>query len=190
MKDLNFFESYNKKQNIRLSKSFILYGLAIIIMLIMIVYSIVNLVVINKLSEEIFLLRQQVEIKKLNSKMTDILEKEKEIETLKEKFEQLEKLDEFINMQDFINEHLLESITARVPENVFLNSMMFNSRLITLEGIAKDKKSISDFEYKLREIEYFEDIFIPAISYEYDYYVFTVNINPKGAEIVGSKDND
>lgn len=190
MNDLNFFQSYNKNQDKKPNKDLILYGLAIIIVLSMISYSIINLAVINELSEEISFLKQQVEIKKSDDKITDILEKEKEINVLKERLEQLEQLDKFIKMQDIITEHLLDSITARVPENVFLNSMMFNLNLITLDGIAKDKKSISDFEYKLKEIECFEDIFIPAISHEDNYYTFTVNIKPKEVDIVGIKDNN
>ncbi|SCG83293.1 type IV pilus assembly protein PilN [Proteiniborus sp. DW1] len=190
MEDLNFFDSYNKKKSIRPNKNLILYGLAILIILGMIIFSVFNLVVINKLNMEVIILKQQVETRKSNKKMNEILAKEKKIKELREKFEQLRQLDDFLDSQDIINEHLLDSITARVPENIFLNSMILNANLITLDGIAKDKKSISDFEHKLGEIKYFEDIFIPAISYEYGYYTFTINIKPKEVEIVGSQDSD
>jgi Tfp pilus assembly protein PilN len=188
--DLNFFESYNKKRDKSLNKEFVLYGLAIIVVLGMIAYSIMNLLVINKLDKETSSLKLQVETKKSNSKINEIIEKEKEIEEFREKYQQLIQLENFIDSQDIVNEDLLSSITTRVPDSVFLNSMVFSSNLITLDGIAKDKKSISDFGYKLGELEYFEDVFIPAISYEYDYYTFTVNIKPKEVEIVGSQDND
>lgn len=190
MRDLNFFESYNIKKDKSLNKDLILYGLAIIVVLGMIIYSIINLVVINNLNAEASILKQQVEARKSNIKINEILEKEKEIGEFREKFEQLKQLDDFINSQDIINEYLLDSITVRVPENVFLNSMIFNTNLITLDGVAKDKKSISDFEHKLGEIDYFKEIFIPAISYENEHYTFTINIRPREVEIVGSQDND
>lgn len=190
MKDLNFFESYKKKKNKSLNKDFIFYGLAMVVVLGLISYSIINLIKIKNLTTEASSLKLQVENRMSNSKINDILEKEKEIAEFKEKFEQLKQLDDFIDSQDIINTYLLNSITVRVPENVFLNSMVFNSNLITLDGIAKDKKSISDFEYKLGEIDNFEDVFIPAISYEDDYYTFTINIQPKEVEVVGSQGND
>lgn len=190
LRDLNFFESYNKKKDKSLNKELILYGFSIVIVLGMIVYSIINIIVINKLNTETSSLKQQVETKKSNSKINEILEKEKDIGEFREKYEQLKQLDGFIDSQDIINESLLDSITVRVPENVFLNSMIFNTNLITLDGIAKDKRSISDFEHKLGEIEYFDDIFIPAISYEDDFYTFTINIKPKEVEVVGSQDTD
>lgn len=190
MRDLNFFESYNKKKDKNLNRDLILYGLAILAIFVMVFYSIINSVLINKLTTEASSLKQQVETKKSNSKINKILEKEKEINELGEKYEQLKKLNDFIDSQDIINEYLLDSITVRVPETIFLNSMVFSTNLITLDGIAKDKKSISDLEHRLGEIEHFEDIFIPAISYENDHYTFTINIKPKEVEVVGSQDND
>lgn len=190
LSDLNFFESYNKKKDKNLNKDFILYGLAVLVVLGMIVYAFLNFIKINKLTDETALLKQQLEIKKSNSKINEILEKEKEIVEFKERFNQLKQLDDFINYQDIINENLLEAITTRVPEAVFLNSMIFNTNLISIEGTAKDKKSISDFEHKLGEIDYFDDIFIPAISFENDYYTFTINIKPKEVEEVGSQDSN
>lgn len=190
LRDLNFFESYKKKKDKNLSKDFIIYGLAMIILLCLIVYNFMNLVEIKNLSMEVASLKQELVNRKSNRKISEILEKENEIGVLRDKFERLRQLDDFVGSQDIINEYLLNSITVRVPENIFLNSMVFSTNLITLDGIAKDKRSISDFEYKLGEIEYFEDIFIPAISYEYDYYTFIINIKPKEVEIVGSQDND
>lgn len=190
MRDLNFFELYNKKKDKNLDKDLILYGLAILAIFVMIVYSIINLIMINKLTTEASLLRQQVEMKKSNFEIDKILKTEKEIIEFGEKLEQLRKLDDFVNSQDTINEQLLEEITVRVPETVFLSSMLFNTNLISLEGTSKDKKSISDFEHKLGEIDYFDDVFIPAISYEYELYTFTINIKPKEVGVIGSQDKD
>ncbi|WIV11014.1 PilN domain-containing protein [Proteiniborus sp. MB09-C3] len=190
MSDLNFFESYNKKKDKNLNKDFILYGLAALVVLGMIVYAFLNFIKINRLTDETALLKQQLEIKKSNSKINEILEKEKEIVEFREKFNQLKQLDDFINYQDIINENLLDAITVRIPEAVFLNSMIFNTNLISIEGTAKDKESISDFEHKLGEIDHFDEIFIPAISFENDYYTFTINIKPKEVEEVGSQDSN
>lgn len=190
LSDLNFFESYNKKKDKNLNKDFILYGLAALVVLGMIVYAFLNFIKINRLTDETALLKQQLEIKKSNSKINEILEKEKEIVEFREKFNQLKQLDDFINYQDIINENLLDAITVRIPEAVFLNSMIFNTNLISIEGTAKDKESISDFEHKLGEIDHFDEIFIPAISFENDYYTFTINIKPKEVEEVGSQDSN
>jgi len=190
VKDLNFFESYNKNKDKHLGKDFILYGLAILFALGIILYSIINIVLISKLNSEVAILKQQVEVKKSNNKINEILEKENEIGELRKKFEQIRQVDDFIDTSNIVNEYLLDFITERVPENVFLNSMVFNANLITLDGVSKDKKSISDFQHKLVEIDYFEDIFIPAISYENDFYLFSMNIKPKEVDVVGNQDKE
>lgn len=190
MKDLNFFESYHKKNEKNLNKDIILYGLVILIVIGMITYTFVNSLRINKLTAETASLKAQVEIKKSNKKINEILEKKKEIGELTEKFNRLRQLDDFIDSNDILNENLLDAIAVRVPENVFLNSLIFNSNLISIEGTAKEKKSISDFQYRLDEIEYFDDVFIPAISFEKDYYNFSVNIIPKEVGKDGNQDNN
>lgn len=190
MRDLNFFESYNKKKDKSLNKDIILYGLSILVILSMVIYAFINFIKVNKLATETSLLKQELDIKKSNNKINEVLEREKDIENYKVKFKHLKQLDDFINSQNIINGSLLEDITVRVPEIVFLNTMVFNTNLISIEGISKDKKSISDFEYRLAEIDYFDDIFIPAISFENDYYIFTINIIPKEVDVVGSQDNE
>ncbi|WP_352420010.1 PilN domain-containing protein [Proteiniborus sp.] len=190
MSDLNFFESYHKKNDRNLNKDFIIYGLALLVIIGMVMYTFINFIKINKLTVEVTSLKQQVETKNSNEKIKAILKKEKEIDELTKTYNQLKKLDEFIDSQDIINEYLLDAITSRVPENVFLKSMIFNYNLISIEGTAKDKKSISDFQYRLAEIEYFNDVFIPAISFEKDYYNFSINIIPKGVEEDGSQDSN
>ncbi len=190
MKDLNFFESYHKKNEKKLDKDIISYGLAIFFIMAMLIYTFFNFIKINRLNKEVSTLKQEVEIRKSNSKINEILEKEKEVSEFTDRFNKLKKLDDSINSTDLINEKLLDAITARVPETVFLNSMIFNPNLISIEGIAKDKKSISDFEYRLCEIDYFDDIFIPAISFDKDYYSFSINIIPREAMENGHQDNN
>ncbi len=190
MKDLNFFESYHKKNDRNLNKDIVLYGLAILFIMVMLIYTFLNFMKINKLNKEVSSLKQQVEIKKSNGKINEILEKEKEISELREKFNKFKKLDDSLNSNDLINEKLLDAITARVPETVFLNSMIFNPNLISLEGIAKDKKAISDFEHRLGEIDYFDDIFIPAISLDNDNYTFSINLKLKEVGVDGNQDNN
>ncbi|TAH61439.1 MAG: hypothetical protein EWM50_06005, partial [Gottschalkiaceae bacterium] len=91
---------------------------------------------------------------------------------------------------DLINEYLLDSITERVPETIFLNSIDLNTNTITIDGISKNKKSISDFEHELGEIESFEEVFIPSIFQQDNYFQFTLNVKLREGEVYGNQNDN
>ncbi|MGF7056987.1 PilN domain-containing protein [Brassicibacter mesophilus] len=188
MNDMNFFQYYYEKKENCLNKDTILYGIIILLMIGIVGYVSFNFVKISRLTAEAAALKQQVEIKKADKKITEILQKEREINEFGEKLMRLKILDEYINSNDIINEYLLDAITMRVPETVFLNSMTLTSNSITIEGTSKDKIAISDFQHRLGELEQFETIFIPTILHQNNYYSFIMSIQLQEGRENGDQD--
>lgn len=186
MNDLNFFQSYNLKRERKFNKDYLFYGIMGLVIIGIMFYGLFNMMKIKKISKEVAILKQQLEISKSNPKIIEILEKEAKIEELTEKFKHLKSMDDYINSNDLINEYLLDSITERVPETIFLNSIDLNTNTITIDGISKNKKSISDFEHELGEIESFEEVFIPSIFQKDNYFQFTLNVKLREGEVYGN----
>lgn len=190
MTDLNFFESYHKKKEKKSNKDFIQFMIAILFVIGIVVYTFLNIFTINKLTLETESLKQQIEIKRSNEKTNELQEKEKEIKEFEEKFKKLKQVDDFMDSNDIMNKHLLDEITTRVPETVFLNSISFNSNLVSIEGISRDKNSISNFEDGLSKIDEIEDVFILSVFYNNDCYNFNINIKLKEVGKDGGQDNN
>lgn len=179
MKDLNFFEIFNKKKTKRSNSDIIIYFSALILLICIFTYYIYNILKINNLTKEVGIFQEQLEIKKSDIRINQILEKEEELKLLQEQYEKINKMDIFLESNNIINEKLVPEISSRVPEDTFLSSIIINSNLISIEGIAKDKKSISDFQYRLSEIELFENVFVPSINQEGNHYNFNIYISPR-----------
>lgn len=185
MKDLNFFESYNKKREKTFNKDFILYAAIGLLIFSILSYAIINYIEIKKLRADVLVLEKEVEYKNKDKKIKEILDKEKDINELKLKIDNLNNLDDYVTKNDIINETLLYEINKSIPDTIFLNSMVINTNAIKIEAKSKDKKSIAQFEHNLNEINDFEEIFIPQIiSYE-NYYGFTIDIKLKEENIDG-----
>lgn len=179
MKDLNFFESYNKKREKTFSIDIIIYIIIGMLIFSILSYSIINYIEIRKLESNVILLEKEVESKNKDKRIKEILDKEKDINELKQKIDKLSSLDDYVAKNDIINEILLYQINKSIPDTVFLNSMVINTNAIKIEAKSKDKKSIAQFEHNLNEINDFEEIFIPQIINYEDYYSFTIDIKLK-----------
>lgn len=185
MKDLNFFESYNKKREKTFNKDIILYAAIGLLFFSILSYAIINYIEIRKLRADVLMLEKEVEYKNRDKRIKEILDKEKDINELKLKIDNLKNLDCYITKNDIISEMLLYEITKRVPETVFLYSMVVNTNAIKIEAKSKNKNSIAQFEHNLNEVEDFQEVFIPQIINYEDYYSFTIEIKLKEENIDG-----
>src|SRR5690554_359625 len=96
MKDLNFFESYIEKKEFHIDKQWLYYFIGILLIFLIIFYSIYNQIRINRLSKDIVKLKSIVEDNRINKKVEEIKEKEKEVSKFKEHLEKIKLLDEIV----------------------------------------------------------------------------------------------
>lgn len=179
MKEINFFESYIEKQEFKVDKEIILYFSITALMICMAFCGIINQIRISKFKKEVYTLKEEVENETVQSKVEELKQRQTEIVDLKKNLENIKQVDEYITDEDIINEYLLQSITARIPKEVFFESMLIDSTNIQIEGVSRDRYSIAEFEYSLKNNIGFENVFISNITLENAYYKFSLNLRLK-----------
>ena len=176
MKDFNFFEPYLKKKDNIKGNSLYLYIALSLLCISLITYPIINIFRISRVNDEIAVMKTHGELDYLQEKNNNILEKEQSVEQLNTILNSLLELDNSIKDSDLINEHLIYTLSASVPQDVFLQSISIGEGTIDIGGIAKDKTTIGELQYNLRQLNTFKDIFIPNITNEGGLYSFRMAI--------------
>ena len=189
MKDLNFFENYVEKSEIKIDKRLIFYSIAVVLALFIIIYTISSQIRIRSLSRDIAKLKLTVEDERLNKKIEEIREKEEEVAKFNEAVEKIKTFDEIMEEESIVDTYLLEDIVSRMPEDIFFTSISIYSEEIQIVGNAKDKFTIAQFGKNLESIEDFNQIFISNISSEEGYYNFILNIYLKDVNMDNGETN-
>lgn len=179
MRDLNFFEPYIEKRELKFNKIYIFYALCILALTGITVYGIYNQIRIGILNREI---KDRVAIAEeptMVKKVEEIKALETEVATFRAEVEKIVQLDKSIEDNDIIGEQLLQQIKSKMPADLFLSNFSAYDREIQISGISKDKYSIAEFQKGLEDIEDTEAIFVSNITSTEDYYNFVLNLTLK-----------
>lgn len=185
MRDLNFFEPYIEKSEFKLDKKLVIGSICMFLFLSLSIYTGYNSILIRSESRMVQSLRATAEDPGRLKKLGEIQEKEEEVNEFRGSLEKIRYLDQSLDERDIVHEDLLETITTRMPEDLFLTSLSIFNNEIQIVGVAKDKWAIAKFEKALEDLEHMEDlqeIFISNISQEDDHYNFTINISLKDVD--------
>lgn len=189
MKDINFFESYIERRQFQIDKKWIYYSVAILLILLITFNTLVNQIKIRSISRDIVKLKSILEDDRISKKVEDIKEKEKEVKEYKESLGKLKSLDKMVEDNSIIDDYLLDSITSRMSEDLFLTSISIYTDHLELIGISDNKWSIAELGKSLESITDFQDIFISSISKEEQYYNFIINISLKEVNLNGKDES-
>lgn len=180
MRDFNFFEPYLKKKDPLTKKQLLQYTSISAVIIALIAMPLINQFKIKRMENETAMVSAVVDSPEIQKERENIRNKQKKIQELKEYQETLKAIEEEIKEMDVVNDLFLQTITDRVPEEVFFQSIHIDHDSIQITGIGKDSVSIAEFEENLRELPYFEKVFIPNISANSGGYSFTISFNIKG----------
>lgn len=182
MRDLNFFEPYIEKSEFKLDKIIVFFAIAMFAFLSLGTYTVYNSIIIKQQYRMVQSLKTTAENPRTLKKVEEIQEKEIEVNEFREAVGKIRYLDETIAKKEIIDQALLDKITSRMPEDLFLTSLSIYNREIQIVGIAKDKLSIAELKKGLEDLDDLEEIFISNISLEEDFYNFTLNITLKDVD--------
>lgn len=190
MRDLNFFEDYIEKDQFKIDKKFIYFTVFAFVVLSFFTYSIYNYMIIRQETKIVSSLKAIAENPETLKNVEEIKEKEVKVKSFRDSVEKIRALDNIIDSKDIISESLLDSITLKMPEDLFLTSISINNNDIQLVGMARDKWSIAEFEKGLEALDNVEDIFISNISLQEDYYNFNINITMEDVNMDGEESEE
>jgi len=183
MKDLNFFEPFIEKIDFKIGQKTMCGFLAIFLALFFTFYAVYRELIIRREWIIVDSLKVISEDPKRLKRVEKIQAKEKEVNELRVSVEKIRILDEMIESKDKINEILLETITVKMPEELFLTSLSMYNGQIEIVGISKDKWSIAEFEKGLEDLDDIKEIFISSIYLQDNNYNFTIDIKLEGVNI-------
>lgn len=187
MKDLNFFEPYLEKRQLKFNKMFILYGIFILSLIAIAAYGIFNQLQINTLKTEIIDRKTIAENPVTVKKVEEIKLLETEVSTFRDEVNKIIALDKSIEGKDIIGEELLKQIKTKMPVDLFLTNFSAFEREIQISGISRDTYSVAEFAKGLEELEDTESTFVSNITNTEDYYNFVLNLTLKDVSIDGSQ---
>lgn len=179
MRDLNFFEPFLDKKQLKFNKMIFLYILLFAVVIGLGAWGAYNQVQINALEKEVASLNAVANDPQTVQKVEEVKAFEDETERFKSEVDNIRSLDQSIQARDVIGEDLLYDINSRLPQGVFLTNMSINGRDIQLTGYAEDQYSIAEFGKGLEKLPDAQEIFISNISAIESYYRFGMNLTLK-----------
>ncbi|AFS77803.1 fimbrial assembly family protein [Gottschalkia acidurici 9a] len=176
MRDINFFESYiNKKDNKIDRKKTILIGIGLIVFIVSI-YVFTNKVRVHRLNKEIANITEELEGVASIEKKKSLNQKKDMLDNLKIKDQKVNIIINELQKKDNLGAHIIELITNSMSEDIFLKSMTINQSDVDIEGIGRNRGGIAKLEANIRQVRYFEDVFISNIVLEEEFYKFNIKI--------------
>ncbi|MBU5254901.1 PilN domain-containing protein [Tissierella praeacuta] len=180
MRDLNFFEIYIEKKEIKVDKKILYFTVLISAIILLLIYTIYSEIVIRRETKTIKNLKIIAEDPKILKKVDDIREKEIEVNQFRESVEKLRLLDMAIEKRNIVDKDLLDKINDNIPKEIFLTSLSIQGGDIYIVGMSKDKWAIAEFQKGLESLEDCEEIFVSNISKQEEHYNFSLNITLVG----------
>lgn len=178
MRDVNFFEPYIEKSDFRIDKKLVFFIVSTFTILSLTTYIIYNSILIKHESRLVNELISTVENPRTVKKVEEIKEKEIQVNEYRNSVDKIKQLDKSIEKRDIINEEFIDSITSKMPEDLFFTSLSIHND-IQIVGISKDKWAVAELEKGLEELEDVEEVFVSNILSNGDNYNFTINITLK-----------
>lgn len=190
MRDINFFEGYIEKREVKIDKKLIYFTLSSFVILSLITYIIYNAMLIKQESMMVENLKSTAENAKTIEKVESIKVKQAEVEEFRESVDKIKQLDTTLEGRDIIDEKLLDIITSKIPDDLFLTSLSISGIDIQLVGIASDKWSIAELQRGLENLLDVDESFVSNISLQEDHYSFNINITLKDVSVDGEESEE
>ena len=188
MRDLNFFEHYIDKRDLKFDRKLIYSSIGIFIVLIFFMYSIFNHVVIRQEEKVVSSLKSVVENEKTIKRVEDIKLKEKELLEFRDSVEKIMILNANLDEIDIINKDLIDEINRKMPKEMYMSSMTIGADELKIIGVSDDKWSIAEFGKGLEDVYDLGDVFISNISSKDGNYIFNIDIISKDVIIDAESD--
>ncbi|SMP48773.1 PilN domain-containing protein [Anoxynatronum buryatiense] len=183
MRDFNFFEVFDegsqRSEGLKISFPVVL----VILLLLAAAWPVYNFITLSQLRGSVDDHRQVLQSDPRYPLISTVEAKEAQKVEVNRQLEQMETAALAIEAREVINESLLYTIATAMPADTALSGMTITGPDIQLQGIARSKPAIAEFEFNVRETGYFEQLFIPNISETDDGWQFSFMFRVKGGDV-------
>lgn len=183
MNDLNFFEPYIEKRELKFNKMFLLYTLLVLAIVGVAALGVYNQVQISMLKSQVKDRHVIADEPAKVAKYKEIKDLENEMVVFKAEVDSIVRMDKSIAQSDIIRDDLISEIKSKMPEGLFLTNLNANGKNMNISGVAKTSNSVAEFSKGLRAITDVESVFISSIDNVEDYYIFALDTTFKDVNI-------
>jgi len=183
MRDINFFEPYleqDRKQEERKPKLMLIRAI-FIFLVVAIPLCMGGLYLYNM--REIARMNNELSDPQMQANLTRINDKLQKLSELKAVLPILEQGDRALKETNFVNDAQLQMVVGSIPQNLVVNTMNLGIKGCTINGLARNKASIAELEYNLRNTNSFEGILLSECTLVGTDYDFTMSFILKGVPV-------
>ena len=168
MRDFNFFEHHLKKTKRKEKRHYMIFGTTVLLIIVIVAFPITNFVLSQGLKKDIAHMKSVIEAPENQEKIKRVDEKKILVEEFNKQLPLLENSHVAIQQTKYIDDYLIQDINDAIPRNMSFQSLTINAGSINVMGQAKDRSAVAEFEYNLRALDKFDDLFVPSITLRED----------------------
>ena len=163
MRDLNFFEITQSKENDVIMKKAIIGGAAIMAMVIGLT-AVVNTIGIKNTEKSIDEIKEKINNVEFQGKYEESLKISKEKDAYDRYNTALNHIYTLINDRNKLNPEFLEEISYTIPKEVVFSSINFSGGVVTINAKSTSREAIAEFQHNINEIDFIEKSHIGGIA--------------------------
>lgn len=163
MRDLNFFEVTQYKENDGVARTAIIGG-AIVLGVLIGTTTITNALSIRNVQASIDDLNAKINDSAFEAKYQESLVVAKEMDAFNRYNTSLNDIYSLISARDMVSPEFLEEINFTIPKQVVFSSMNVNGGNVSISAKATSREAIAEFQHNINGLEFIKDSYIAAIS--------------------------
>lgn len=160
MRDYNFFSPFLEKKKVGFDSPKVIYG-AVFLLVAVFAW---NAFTIYRMNAAIETMTAQISEKKNMENLKKFEETKRQLDVLDKYFVGISKIDGVLAPQAIIGSSYLASLNSAMPQNIFLQSMKVDASGIELQGISSSRTAVAEYEYNLKKLDLFEEVFVSNIN--------------------------
>lgn len=185
MRDINFFRYYTDSKKAASSKNFyLLVSVAAFVVVVLGIY-IFNVVTIAVLNREIAEIDQFIRDPQSKQKLQAYEETKQKNEILTNYYNALEVVNTQLSQKDKLGSELMLKVSAAMPKDVFAEMITFDTKSLSIQGVATNRNLVAQFQHNLMEEKAFGNVYVSSINIDAsksDNYVFVLKCELRDVE--------
>ncbi|WP_040212464.1 PilN domain-containing protein [Clostridium polynesiense] len=164
MRDFNFFQPYIGVEKEEKSEKKLIFIMALFVFLLIISSLLWNSISIYTLKAKVTSINDELNTSQFmeNYDKSKILFKRYEL--LNKYNSEVDVICKGLNSKEIIRSGIMKNISSAVPGEVFFKSMTIDENAININGTAKDRGSLGEFQNNIKALQFIEESHISSIN--------------------------